>query len=130
MSSKGEPCGVQMRWYKRAERLGRVLRMTPCRIGSHNQRGVLITRWSERNCARKRRSAGAVGASGLPVLVSRTPVVFGGLWMRFFAGIIKASHGAIVLIKDFNDSPSGWLFRISQKKIKRRCDYFYRGRYI
>jgi len=64
-----------------------------------------------------------VGESGVPVLVSRTPDVFGDLWSLFFAGVIKSNQGARVVKPDCNDSPIGWLFRISQKLIKRRCDY-------
>ena len=35
-----------------AERLGRVRRMMPCRMGSHSRRGISTTRGSLRNCAR------------------------------------------------------------------------------
>lgn len=58
-------------------------------MGSHSQRGVSITRRSDRNCARKRRSARVVGASGLPVLVSRIPVVVGMMFFEISASVIS-----------------------------------------
>ena len=73
-TSKGEPSGVQMLAYARADRAGRMRSTTPCRIGRHSHPGRSTTLGSARNSARYRRTERAAGASGVPRLVTRTPM--------------------------------------------------------
>src|SRR5258706_14873230 len=72
---RGEPSEDQMLAYFRADFLGLVLSTKPCRIGSQSARGISITRGSDRNCLRYRRTACGVGASGVPRLTSNTAVL-------------------------------------------------------
>src|SRR5215208_8032645 len=74
---KGEPSGVQMVAYLRADRAGRTRRITPCSSGSHSARGISTTRGSLRNSRKYRRKADGVGSSGVPRL-QRTIAVEGG----------------------------------------------------
>ena len=59
---------------RRAESLGRVVRMNRCRIGHQMKRGISITRESDRNSFRYARTAPTVGASGVPRLINSTPM--------------------------------------------------------
>ena len=54
---------VQIDAYLRADFTGRTSRITPYRMGAHSHFGISITRGSERNCARYRRTA--EGVAGL-----------------------------------------------------------------
>ena len=51
--------------------------MTPCNMNHQSSLGASMTRGSERNSARYFLNAAGVGASGVPRLVTRTPVVAG-----------------------------------------------------
>src|SRR5712691_599260 len=70
----GDPSDVQMLAYFCADFLGLELSTKACRIGNQRTRGISITRGSDRNCPRYRRTARGVGASGVPRLISRTAV--------------------------------------------------------
>src|SRR5882762_5838454 len=71
----GEPSLVQIFAYFSADCFGRVLRMMPLRIGHQTSRGISTTRGSDRNCFRYDFTALAVGAAGVPRLISRMPVL-------------------------------------------------------
>src|SRR5688572_12799059 len=73
----GDPAGVHTCWYARALFAGRNGRIKDLRMTCHGIRGRSTTRGSDRNSARKRRTASGVGASGVPRLTTRTPVVAG-----------------------------------------------------
>ena len=70
-TASGDPAGVQICAYLCADCGARSGSTTPCRSGSHSHRGSGTTRGSERNSARYVRSAGAVGAAGVPRLTRR-----------------------------------------------------------
>jgi len=63
----GGPLGLE-------QRRGLVRSTTPCSTSLQSQRGSSIIRGSARNSARYRRVAAVVGASGVPQLVSSTPM--------------------------------------------------------
>src|SRR5687768_4917951 len=73
----GDPAGVHTCWYARALFAGRNGRMKVLSATCHGIRGRSTTRRSDRNSARNRRTASIVGASGVPRLTTRTPVVAG-----------------------------------------------------
>src|SRR5437764_5920805 len=70
-TASGEPADVQICAYLCADWPARSGSTTPCRRGSHSQRGSGTTRGSDRNSARYSRTARAVGAAGVPRLTSR-----------------------------------------------------------
>ena len=67
-----------------------------------------------------------MGAAGVPVLVSRTPVMPGAVCFEVSASVIGPNRSAERECRDCNDASKGWVYRISQKKIKKRCDYLTR----
>src|SRR5437879_12839080 len=71
----GEPSGDQIRAYLLADFFGLELSTKPCSIGNQSARGISITRGSDRNCSRYRRTACGVGAAGVPRLTSNTAVL-------------------------------------------------------
>src|SRR5919198_1469951 len=71
-TASGEPSGVQICAYLCADCRARSGSTTPCSSGSQSSRGSGTTRGSARNSARYLRTAGAVGAAGVPRLTRRT----------------------------------------------------------
>ena len=80
-TASGEPSGPQMLAYLAADLAGRVRRMMPCRMGHQTSRGISNTRWSPRKSERYRRTAEAVGSSGVPRLHNSTAVRSAWPWV-------------------------------------------------
>ena len=70
----GEPSGVQIIAYFAADFFGRVFRMIPRRISCHAIGGISTTRVSDRNCLRYFFTDSGSGPSGVPRLISNTPI--------------------------------------------------------
>src|SRR3977135_4027316 len=92
----GDPVtGSQMRAYLAAERFGRNGRIKRWKTTPHFQRGTSIPRGSERNWRRYGRSASAVGASGVPSWIRRTPCV---CMMKRARSAFRGAPGMAVLL--------------------------------